>query len=125
MSSTKNSSKNLTNRAQGSENDISSAQGLARSIIQRYPGLTASRIAEALGAKVIFEKPLKMKGLELISQYDHKNGCITVFDKGRKDEAVLHEIFHLLEKGNGLHLDKVTSESLAKGFAAQVLVKTV
>ncbi|MCX5749008.1 MAG: hypothetical protein NTZ10_02000 [Candidatus Saganbacteria bacterium] len=95
---------------------------LADQIKSVYPEKTPAEIAEKLGLKVIFERPVNMGGVKRISEYRPKTKEIAVFYSEKKDEAVAHELFHYFEMANALRPGRnKISESEASIFAKNLI----
>ncbi len=98
--------------------NISIGKDFAKKIKSLYPKKSASEIANILGLKIVFEKPVESNFIKRISEFRPKIKEIAVFYKDYFNNALLHEIFHYLENENGVKLEKRISEREAREFVS-------
>ena len=93
------------------------AEELANEIKLKFPKKKVHDIARALGADVVYEKPVEMYPLKRISEYRPKNSQIVVFYREYERMAVAHELFHHLVKIRKIEVPGHEQEKQAEIFS--------
>lgn len=94
---------------------------LAKEVLKKHYGKSIKEIISSFDINIVYEKPLNCRFLKRISEYRPKKSQICIFHKEKELPALAHELFHFLERKNGIKLSKNESEKQAKNFVKALI----
>ena len=92
----------------------------AKELRLSYPKHDVKEIAQALGAEILYEKPVEMVQVSRISEYRVKTKQIVIFYREFERTAIAHELFHHLEKIRDVKLKGPEAETQAEIFSSHL-----